>query len=68
MRKRLALRGMESQEARWSSGSKSISEDNGYSDWKCNGFLPVVTLALSGPEATFQELLSQLLVLSVESE
>ena len=65
MRKRLTSLGMESQEARWSSSSKRISEDNGYSDWKCNGFLPA--LALSGPEAAFQELLSQLFVLSVES-
>ena len=40
---------------------KSISEVKGYSDWKYNEFLPLVTLALSGPEEALQWLLSQLL-------
>ena len=44
-----------------SCSSRSISEVKGYSDWKCNGLLPLVTLALSGPEEAFQWLLSQLL-------
>ena len=56
VRKRLALLGVKSSETRW-----SISEVKGYSDWKCNGFLPLVMLALSGPEEAFQWLLSQLL-------
>ena len=43
-----------------SCSSRSISEVKGYSDWKCNGLLPLVTLALSGPEEAFQWLLSQL--------
>ena len=50
VRKGLALLGIESLEARWSSSSKNISEVKGYSDWDCNGFFPLVTLALSGPE------------------
>ena len=52
VRKRLASLGIESYEARWSSGSKSISEVKGYSDWNYNGFAPppLATLALSGPE------------------
>ena len=33
VRKRLALLGMESLEARWSSNSKIISEVKVYSDW-----------------------------------
>ena len=61
VRKHLASLGVKSSEARWSSSSKSISEVKGYSDWKCNGFLPLVMLALSGPEEAFQWLLSQLL-------
>ena len=53
VRKRLALLGMESLEARWSSISKSISEAKVYSDWNYNGFFsPLVMLALSGPEET----------------
>ena len=60
VRKHLASLGVQSLEARWSSSSKSISEVKGYSDWKCNGLLPLVTLALSGPEEAFQWLLSQL--------
>ena len=55
VRKHLALLGMESLEARWSSISKSISEAKVYSDWNYNGvffFFPLVTLALSGPEET----------------
>ena len=55
VRKCLVLLGIESLKVRW-----SISEVKGYSDWKCNGFLPLVTLALSGPEEAFQWLLSQL--------
>ena len=31
-----------------------------WSDWKCNGLLPLVALALGGPEKAFQWLLSQL--------
>ena len=50
VRKYLASLGIESLEARWSSSSKNISEVKGYSDWACNGFFPLVTLALSGPE------------------
>ena len=50
VRRHLALLGMESSEVRWSSNSKSISEVEGYSDWNCNGFFPLVTLALSGQE------------------
>ena len=30
-------------------------------DWKCNGLLPLVALALSGPEETLQWFLFQLL-------
>ena len=61
VRKHLASLGVESLEARWSSSSKSISEVKGYSDWKCNGLLPLVILALSGPEEALQWLLSQIL-------
>ena len=61
VRKCLASLGIENLEARWSSSSKSISEVKGYSDWKYNEFLPLVKLALSGPEEAFQWLLSQLL-------
>ena len=61
VRKLLTLLGVKSLEARWSSSSKSISEVKGYSDCKCNGFLPLVELVLSGPEEDFQWLLSQLL-------
>ena len=32
-----------------------------WSDWKCNGLHPLVTLALSGPEEALWRLLSQLL-------
>ena len=46
---------------RWSSSSRSISEVKGYLDWKYNGFLTPITLALSGPQEDFQWLLSQLL-------
>ena len=60
VRKHLASLGVDSSEARWSSKSKSISEVKGYSDWKCNGLLPLVILVFSGLEA-FQWLLSQLL-------
>ena len=61
IRKSLALLGVKSSEARWSSSSKSISDVKGYLDWKYNGFLLLVMLALSGPEEAFQWLLSQLL-------
>ena len=44
-----------------SCSSRSISEVKGYSDWKCNGLLPLVILALSGPEEALQWLLSQIL-------
>ena len=50
VRKRLASLGIESSKVRWSSSYKSISEVKGYSDWNYNGFFPLVTLALSGPE------------------
>ena len=50
VRKRLASLGMVILKARWSSSSKNISEVKGYSDWNYNGFFPLVTLALSGPE------------------
>ena len=50
VRKRLASLGIGSSEVRWSSSSKNISEVKGYSDWDRNGFFPLVTLALSGPE------------------
>lgn len=61
VRKSLASLGVKSSEARWSYSSKSISDVKGYLDWKYNGFLLLVTLALSGPEEAFQWLLSQLL-------
>ena len=61
VRKHLASLGVERSEARWSSSSRSISEVKGYLDWKCNGFLTPITLALSGPQEDFQWLLSQLL-------
>ena len=64
IRKCLASLGVKSLEARWSSSSKSISEVKGYSYWKCNEFLPLVMLALGGPEEAFQGLLSQLLTYS----
>ena len=50
VRKRLASLGIGSLDARWSSSFKNISEVKGYSDWDCNGFFPLVTLALSGLE------------------
>ena len=50
VRKRLASLGIGSSEVRWSTSYKSISEVKGYSDWNCNGFFPLVMLALSGPE------------------
>ena len=61
VRKCLDSLGVESLEARWSSNSKIISQVKGYSDWKCNGILSLVTLALSGPEEVIQWLLSKLL-------
>ena len=61
VRKHLALLGIENSEARWNSSSKTISEVKGYSGWKYNEFLPLVTLTLSGPVEAFQWLLSQLL-------
>ena len=48
-------------EARWSSNSKNISQVKDYSDRKYSSLLPLVTLALSGPEEDLQLLLSQLL-------
>ena len=51
VRKRLALLGMESLEARWSSSFKSISEVKDYSDRNYRKFCPLlVMLALSGPD------------------
>ena len=50
VRKCLASLGIKSSEIRLGSSYKSISEVKGYSDWDCNGFFPLVTLALSGPE------------------
>ena len=61
VRKHLTSLGVESSEARWSSSSKSISDVKGYLDWKYNGFLLLVMLALSGPEEALLWLLSQLL-------
>ena len=46
VRKSLASLGVKSSEARWSYSSKSISDVKGYLDWKYNGFLLLVTLAL----------------------
>ena len=50
VRKCLASLGIESSGARWSSSFKSISQVKGYSDRKYSRLLPLVTLALSGPE------------------
>ena len=50
VQKHLAVLGVESLEARWSSSYKSISEVKDYSAWNYNGFFPLVTLAVSGPE------------------
>ena len=50
VRKCLASLGIKSSEARWSSSSQSISEVKGYSDWNCNGFFPLVSMVLRGPE------------------
>ena len=61
VRKHLDLLGLESSKARWSSSSKSISQVKGYSDRKYSGLLPLVKLALSGPEEALLWLLSQLL-------
>ena len=61
VRTRLASLGIKSSEARWSSSSRSISEVKGYSDRKHSVLLPLVTLALSGPEEVCQWLLSQFL-------
>ena len=43
-------RNLESSEARWSSSSQNISEVKGYSDWDCDVFFPLVTLAPGGSE------------------
>ena len=64
VRKCLALPGVEILEARWNSISKSVSQTKGYSDRKYSRLLPLVTLALSGPEEALQYLLSQLLTYS----
>ena len=56
VRKCLVLLGIESLKVRW-----SISEVKGYSDRKYSGLLPLVKLALSGPEEALLWLLSQLL-------
>ena len=61
VRERLASLRVESSEARWSSRSKSISQIKGYSERNHSRLLPLVTLALSGPEEALQWLLSQLL-------
>ena len=61
VRKCLASLGIESSGARWSSSFKSISQVKGYSDRKHSVLLPLVTLALSGPEEVCQWLLSQFL-------
>ena len=60
VRKCLASLGVESWEARWSCSSKSASQVKGYSDRKYSRLLPLVTVALSGPEEALQWLLSQL--------
>ena len=61
VQKHLAVLGVESLEARWSSSFSSISQVKGYSDRKYSRLLPLVMLALSGPEEALQWLLSQLL-------
>ena len=61
VRKCLTLLGVECLEARWNSSPKSISQVKGYSDRKYSTLLPLVMLALSGPEEALQWLLSQLL-------
>ena len=61
VQKHLAVLGVESLEARWSSSFNSISQVKGYSDSKYTGLLLLVMLALSGPEEALQWLLSQLL-------
>ena len=61
VQKHLAVLGVESLEARWSSSFNSISQVKGYSDRKYSRLLPLVMLALSGPEEALQWLLSQLL-------
>ena len=61
VQKHLATLGVASLEATWSSSSNGISQVKGYSDRKQRRLLPLVTLALSGPEETLQWLLSQLL-------
>ena len=48
VQKHLAVLGVESLEARWSSSFNSISQVKGYSDRKYSRLLPLVTLALSG--------------------
>ena len=61
VKKYLALLGVESSKARWNSSPKSISQGKGYSDRKYSTLLPLVMLALSGPEEALQWLLSQFL-------
>ena len=61
VKKYLALLGVESSKARWNSSPKSISQVKGYSDRKYSTLLPLVMLALSGPEEALQWLLSQFL-------
>ena len=60
VRKHPVSLGVKGSEDRWSSSSKSISQVKGYSDRKYGRFLPLVTLALSGPEEALQWPLSQL--------
>ena len=68
VRKCLALPGVEILEARWNSISKSVSQTKGYSDRKYSRLLPLVTLALSGPEEALSGFCPNYLdILSVES-
>ena len=61
VRKHLVSLGVKGSEDRWSSSSKSVSQVKGYSDRKYDGLLPLVMLAVNGPEKALQWLLPQLL-------
>ena len=61
VRKHLASLGVGSSESRWNSSSRSMSQVKGYSDREYNGLLPLVMVALNGPEEALEWLFSQLL-------
>ena len=61
VRKHLASLGVGSSGSRWNSSSRSMSQVKGYSDREYNGLLPLVMLAVNGPEKALQWLLPQLL-------